>query len=501
MSARRSAPDPPEPSSGADPSGPSWAAVLAVGSALTQPSPVSIAVIDADATVRHVSPEGMRVMDPQPEPPSGTGAFDWLHPDDLQQGRRAFTEAWEQPGTAVTMQVRALTPAGSYRWVEAVVANLLTEPEVGAVVLHARDLTEWKRGQVEVLEREARLQLLLEQLPATLWTTDHELRMTLAVGGGYASVPWDPTDLVGRTVMEVSGEITDPGPVVSGHLRALSGGVSTYSADWGGRTWRCHVEPLRDGEGRIGGTIGVSLDITESTLAAEQLERSIHALRRIGRERRELISRLVSAQEDERIRVAREMHDHIGQLLASGAMLAKSVQEEAAGTELEASIGHLRQLMEQAQVSTRSIVASLRAVDLEEEGLRGAIAHLAEEVRQRHRIEVHVHVVGLDEHLGKDRQIAVYRIVQEALANAIKHAAPTAVSIVGSVRRGRVQVLVEDDGRGFWYEDVMRGPLAGRLGILGMQERATAVGGDIYVESRPGAGTTLRVRIPWEEGR
>jgi signal transduction histidine kinase len=239
----------------------------------------------------------------------------------------------------------------------------------------------------------------------------------------------------------------------------------------------------------------------DDTLAAKQLDRSIAALRKIGRERRELISRLVNAQEVERVRVAREMHDHIGQLLASASLLAKTVEEAAAGTELEESLGSLRQIIQQAQVSTRSIVASIRAVDIDEGGLRGASAHLAEEVWQRHGIDVHVLLVGLDDRLSREREIAVYRIVQEAVTNAITHASPKAISVVGSIQEDRVLVVVEDDGCGFRFEDVMKGPMASRLGILGMRERATAVGGDVHVESRPGIGTTVRVRMPAGPGR
>jgi PAS domain S-box-containing protein len=464
--------------------------------ALLENSPVSIALIDADATLRYVSPEALRVTDSEGEHVSGTNAFDWLHPDDLQEGLRAFTEVLEQPGKVVTLQVRAVTQTGSYRWIEAVVKNLLDDPDVAAVVVNAHDVTERRQVQQELIEREARLQLLLEQVPATLWTTDRDLRVTLAVGSGYSSVMRDPKELLGRTVTDVLGELRDPGPVVKGLRRALAGGVATYGGEWRGRTWRSHVEPLRDAEGTICGTIGVSLDVTESTVAAEQLERSIGALRKIDQERRELISRLVSAQEDERIRVARELHDHIGQLLASASFLAKSVEEAAADTPLEEPLGFLSQLLEQAQVATRSVMASIRAVDLDEGGLHAAIAHLAEEVRQRHDIDVDLHLAGLDGRLSKEREIAVFRIIQEALINAINHASPKVISVVGTVQEEKVLLLVEDDGCGFSFEDVVKGPLAARLGILGMQERATAVGGDISVESRPGSGSTVRLRMP-----
>jgi PAS domain S-box-containing protein len=472
------------------------AAVRAVGEALTEPSPVAIALIDADATLRYVGPEGVRVIDSHVEGNSPPDAFHWLHPDDLPEGRRALMEALEQPGRLVTLQVRAVTRTGAYRWVEAVLTNLLDDPAVGAMVVNSRDVTDWKRAEQELVEREARLQLLLDKLPATLWTTDRDLRMTLAVGGGYLSVPYDPSALVGHSVKDVSGEADDSGPVVTGHLRALAGEVATYSAEWQGRTWRSHVEPLRDAEGEIFGTIGVSLDITESTVATEQLQRSIRALGRVGRERRELISRLVTAQEDERARVARELHDSIGQLLASASLLAKSVEEAANGTGLEEPLRSLRRLLERTQVSTRSIMASIRPVELDEGGVLRAIARLAEEVRQRHHIEVHLHLAALEARLERKREIAVYRIVQEAMANAIRHASPKTISVVASPREDRLVVLVEDDGRGFRFEDVMNGPLAARLGLIGMQERAATVGGDLQVESRPRRGTTVRLRIP-----
>jgi PAS domain S-box-containing protein len=465
--------------------------------ALIERSSLNIALIDADATVRYVTPQGLRMADAEVGSVLGTLAFDWIHPDDRERGIEAFAEALQEPGKVVTLQARALTHSGHYRWVEAVVTNLLEDPDIGALVVNALDITDRKRVEEELIDREKRLRFILERMPATMWTTDRDLRMTLATGAGYASVPDHPRDLLGKKVMDLSGEEGEPGAVVMGHLRALGGGIATYEAEWRGRTWRSHVGPLRDADG-ICGTIGVSLDITEGALAAERLERSIEAIRKIAVERRELISRLVNAQEDERIRVAREMHDHIGQLLASAALQAKSLEEDAAGSGFDEPLGSLRQLLEQAQSSTRSIVSSIRAVDLDEGGLRTALPRLAEEVRQRHGIEVDVHLVGLGDRLPGEQEIAAYRIVQEALTNAIKHASPQGISIVGSVQEDMAVILIEDDGRGFSLEDVMDGPLTTRLGLLGMQERATAVGADIKFESRTGSGTTVRVRMPAE---
>jgi PAS domain S-box-containing protein len=469
--------------------------------ALIEHSSASVALIGVDGTLLYVSPEALRVNDAESEEVSGTDAFGWLHPDDIQEGVKVFTEVLEQPGGVATLEVRALTPSGSYRWVEAVVTNLLDDPDVGALVVNSRDVTDRKLVEQQLAEREASLRLLLEQLPATMWTTDLDLRITLAVGAGYESVAGNPTkELVGKTVAEAS-EQPDPGIIVKEHRRALSGRAGNFEQEWRGRTWRSHVEPLRSPEGIICGTIGVALDVTESMLVAEQLERSVQVLRKVDVERLELVQRLVNAIEDERVRVAREMHDHVGQLLTSASLLAKSLEEEAVGTELEEPLGSLRNLMEQAQVATRSIVASIRAVDLDEGGLPEAIARLAEEVRQRHGIDVDVLFLGLNGRLHKEREIAVYRVVQEAMTNAIQHGSPEAMSVVGSVQGEMVVVLVEDDGRGFSSEEVMEGPPAARLGILGMQERAIAVGGDIHVESHPGSGTTVRVRVPAETAR
>jgi signal transduction histidine kinase len=144
------------------------------------------------------------------------------------------------------------------------------------------------------------------------------------------------------------------------------------------------------------------------------------------------------------------------------------------------------------------VALELRPSSLDDLGLRRALASYAEEWSERTAIEVDLHCSGL----GSDRlppavETILYRVTQEALTNVQRHAEARRVGLILERHDQRVILVVEDDGKGFDAETVMGSPLAqGRLGLRGMQERLAQVGGSVTIESAPGAGTTLLIRIP-----
>jgi signal transduction histidine kinase len=144
----------------------------------------------------------------------------------------------------------------------------------------------------------------------------------------------------------------------------------------------------------------------------------------------------------------------------------------------------------------RTLVWRLRPIEVEELGLESAVRSLAEKIRQRHRIPVEVHVIGLDG-LGAAVETAIFRVIQEAVTNAVRHADAETISIVIARRGGLVSTVVEDDGRGFGADT--RGvvvPTESGVGILGMHERAASLNGRLTLESRPGRGTIVRLDVP-----
>ena len=206
---------------------------------------------------------------------------------------------------------------------------------------------------------------------------------------------------------------------------------------------------------------------------------------------RDALRRVVSAQELERQRLARELHDETGQALTSILLGLRAVEDAKDPAELEAAAGQLRELVVSTLQDVRRLAVELRPKALDDFGLVPAIERLVETFREHTGLEVHLEPQLGAERLPSDVETTLYRITQEALTNVVKHAQARRVSIVLTRRDGSVAAVIEDDGRGFGSGDG-----SGGLGLLGMRERIALVEGRLEVESTPGSGTTLSIEVP-----
>jgi len=218
--------------------------------------------------------------------------------------------------------------------------------------------------------------------------------------------------------------------------------------------------------------------------------------------RRELLRRVISAQEEERKRIARELHDETGQALTSLLVTLRLMEQAATLSEAQALVARMQEVVGQTLDEIRNLALELRPAVLDDLGLMPALARYAQSCRSRFGLEVGFVSTGLDAsfRLPLEVETTLYRIAQEALTNVARHAGATCASILLE-RRGRTAVLmVEDDGRGFepMHSSAQTQP-HGRLGLYGMEERASLIGGRLTVESRPGLGTTVLVEVPLEE--
>jgi two-component system sensor histidine kinase UhpB len=218
----------------------------------------------------------------------------------------------------------------------------------------------------------------------------------------------------------------------------------------------------------------------------------LRMMRRLEAERRRAGSATLHAQEEERARVARDLHDEVNQSL-TGLLLRLEAAREAAPPELEAELADTKALANQAMTELLSLARQLRPTALDDLGLVAAIGGQVEQLG-RGEIAALLEAEGDFSDLGDDQQLVVYRVTQEALNNAARHSEAQRVEV--RLRReesGGVVLEVSDDGRGFAFDESQRG-----LGIGGMRERALLVGAELTIESRPGAGTTVRLDVPGE---
>lgn len=207
---------------------------------------------------------------------------------------------------------------------------------------------------------------------------------------------------------------------------------------------------------------------------------------------RQLLEKVITTQEEERRRIARELHDSTSQSLTS--LLVGLRMMETNCTELDKQkVSDLRTVAAQTLDEVHALAMQLRPHALDDLGLSAALERLAFEWQTRHKIPVDLAITLGEVRLSEGMETALYRIIQETLTNVARHAQAHSVSILVERRNGSVIAVIEDDGQGFEV-DVASGEV--HLGLLGMRERAELLGGRLTLESSPGRGTSVFVEIP-----
>jgi PAS domain S-box-containing protein len=356
------------------------------------------------------------------------------------------------------------------------------------------------------------LTTVLGSLSDGVIATDAEGRVRYLNAAAQALIGLEHAVAVGKPIEEVYHLTSLTGdPVPECQLRKALATASLVSKERfvlnqpGGKT-----VPIEDSAGPIVengsliGAVSVFLDISarlrreqEQMNERERLEDEVlqtaQALGQTRVELRALSAHLMTAQEEERRRVARELHDDLGQLSSIIDIEANSLEQQLTlSSAAKASMTRLRTHIQELSDRLREVSHRLHPSIIEDLGLPTALQSLVEEYRQQ-QLEVALIVRNPPTHLPVELATALYRIAQEALRNAVKHAreAPVRISLLGSA--DEVQLHVEDAGPGFTLRDARASE---GLGLLSMQERARLAGGTLLVRTQPGEGTLIQVRIP-----
>jgi len=230
-------------------------------------------------------------------------------------------------------------------------------------------------------------------------------------------------------------------------------------------------------------------DLRLAESLADRAAVAVDLSERVGRD---ALARVVKAQELERKRLARELHDETGQALTSILLGLKPLEQSARTDEERAAMASLRELVVSTLRDVRRLAVELRPSALDDFGLATAVERLADTFRDSTGMRVDVETQLGEVRLPPEVETALYRIVQEALANIVKHAEATHVSILLTRKEFSVAAVVEDDGKGFDETDTGDNV----LGIVGMRERVGLVGGRLAIESGSGSGTTVAAEVP-----
>jgi PAS domain S-box-containing protein len=353
-----------------------------------------------------------------------------------------------------------------------------------------RDMTEQKRTQAALKQTEEKYRGIFENAVEGIFQSSPDGRFISANPAmarifGYDSAEElikDRSDIESQHYVDPRRRrifeklIYEKGVVQSFELEA-------YRKD-GSIIWTSeNVRAVRDENGAVLYYEGIVEDVTQRKL--------------VEAEREELLRRLVSAQEDEQRRISRELHDQMGQSLAALLLGLKTLKDSVKEEPTLDSIQRLQDITNRIADEMHSLIRELRPTALDDLGLQTALANYLEEWSQRSNVAIDFHSNGLlNQRLGSQLESTIYRIVQEAVNNTIKHANAENISIILEKRGSRVLLIVEDDGAGFDVEALLKTPAKNRrFGLLGMQERVALIGGSLSIESTPGVGTTVLVHI------
>jgi two-component system sensor histidine kinase UhpB len=240
--------------------------------------------------------------------------------------------------------------------------------------------------------------------------------------------------------------------------------------------------------------------IPKADALSDQLASTLNTmLEAIDEANRHRATQIINAQEEERKRVARELHDETSQVLTSLLISLAVLEETITSPEARDRIAETRQLAHQTLRAIRSISIDLRPSALDDLGLLPALRWYIKEYQQKFGIEVDFQATGIKERFTSEIETAFYRIVQESLTNIARHANAQKVCIILNEQQDTIDATIVDNGNGFDVEKLLKKPATGQergWGLVGMLERAQLLDGNLHIESLIGKGTTIHIHIP-----
>jgi PAS domain S-box-containing protein len=454
----------------------------------------AVIATDSDARVTFFNPVAVALTGWQPEEALNQPIGDVLKLINEKSGVTADNEVLrvlkEKKVLAVANHVNLVTRDGQEIAVEHSAAPILSaRGEAIGVVLVFRDVAERRREQIATAEQAALLELTQDSVfvidmdgVVLFWSRGAEVMMGYSKAEAAGKVAHD---LLHTEFPQPFAEIT-AGLVSTGHwegelVKTIRDGRQIVVA---GR-WAMQ-RGKRDQAPRI---LVVNSDITERKRGEELLILQREQLRALA-------ERLQLVREEDRKRVARDLHDQIGQILTAIKMDMTWITRHLPESEGEV-LARLRESIESINdgvKAVRTICSGLRPGILDDLGLAAAIEWQANDFGSRNDVHCVISVPPVSLHLDGDRATAAFRIFQECLTNVARHAQAKSVRIALSQEDENILLVVEDDGVGFCESGLSNS--LGSLGLLGMKERAQYCGGDVRISSSPGNGTTVTVRVP-----
>ena len=453
---------------------------------------------DIRTDVAYFSPGYYRMLGYEPNQFSMTGQMwlDLIHPDDRERTLKANMECIENRTTAFEVEFRMRTIAGEWKWILGRGRAISRDAGGRAIRVIGTHVDTTERKQTEELLRtsEAKYRTLVQNIPGMVyraypdWTA--EIISNAETLCGYTG---DEVNAMEHGWLDIIHPEDRDAAVRDGAPWRLQAGVAVQVyriiAKSGQVKWvEDHKISLFSESGSFMGIDGVVLDITGRKQTEQALRRSRRDLARLSRDREKLL-------EEERIRISRHLHDELGQsltfLMLELSRFEKRVQESdpALSEELKQTCGQAKRMIE----SVRTIARSLRPIAIEHDGLVPSLRSCVEEFQRVSGVACRFVCRLPDARIGEPVATALYRIVQECLTNVVRHANASRCHIQLTAAGAQLELRIQDDGKGANVE-ALHGHES--LGIVGMKERASAVGGKLLVKNRIPSGVLVKARFP-----
>ena len=450
---------------------------------------VAIEVIDANQIATLINKKCCEMLGYTESELLDRNWFDMLTPERHRAKAKAIFSGMISGKTALGKCVESpvLTKGGQERIIAWYNPTLLKDKagNVVAVLGSGQDITERRRMEKALLESEERYRTLFEDSRDAIFILDRGGRVMLANRAGlelfgYAKEEVTELYLLQRAVNPTQSQDFQERTEREGYVRDYEMKMRKKN----GPEIDCLLTftAERDADGNALGYEGIVRDVTEH----KRMERNLSLY----------ISQVTRAQEEERKRIARELHDETVQSLSA---LSLDIQRLAKGRrrlpeETTRELDQIRQKVTSIADELSRLSHALRPNVLDHLGLIPALKLFTSDFSKKSEVITHLEVIGTERRLSPDIELGLFRIVQEATRNIRKHAEATQAVIAVRFNDGRVTMTITDNGKGFEIPDRLDDlTAAGRLGLVGMQERAQLLDGEFAISSKPGAGTTIRV--------
>ena len=395
----------------------------------------------------------------------------------------------QNPTTQISYRVSR--PDGSVVWLEKSARGFFDDQgKLLRVIGMVANITERKRAEEALRESEARYEQLAEQSRTTNWEVDPQGLFTYVSHVSQASWGYSPDEVVGQMhfydIHPEEGREAFKAAVFAAVERKQSFRDVVHAVEtkdgriaWGS----VNGIPMLNADGTLRGYRGSCTDITER-------KRAEAALANVSR-------KLIEAQEQERTRIGRELHDDIGQRLAMLAISLEQLQQEslALPAEVRNHVGELQKQTSEIAADIQSLSHELHSAKLQYLGIAAAMRSFCKEFGEQQKVEIDFNAHDLPSPLSPDISLCLFRVLQESLHNSAKHSGVRHFEVRLWGTSDEIHLTVVDSGAGFDREAAKE---SRGLGLISMEERLRLVGGELSINSQPRSGTTIHARIPFD---